>query len=418
VKTCTTCRRLYTNDAGFCPLEGQKLAHTSETAPEPDPKDGRVGTAIAGGRYLIWRVVAEGSMGRVYEALDREEDRNVALKILHDEVAKDEVALARFKREFEVSAALPHEHVVEVYAFEHDQDGTYALVMEYLEGEELRMLLRRQKVLPPERVVRIVAQLAVGLSAAHDRAIVHRDLKPDNVFLCAGEGGDDVKILDFGSVRDNSAGARKITAIGTTIGSPYYMSPEQAQGLASLDHRADVWSIAAITYEALTGKIPYQGKSGPQILLNIMTTRHKLPSEAGEAHGVPRTLDEVMDEALAKDPAERIPTVAALADRIGHAYGLEGDHLAWAAKHEAELAERIAAGLPDALAKLEQARGAAGDLAALDAAFAGGAASSVGGELSGDVVMVVPTERPRWLVPVVVLAVIVLGVLVFFGASR
>ncbi len=399
------------DDAAFCPLEGQKLAATEEARPKPDPNDPRVGGAVCGGRYQIWRVIAEGGMGRVYQALDREEGRSVALKILHAEVAQDPVSIERFKREFEVSAVLPHEHVVKVHAFEHDAENNDVLVMEYLEGEELRMLMRREKVLPPERVVRVVSQVALALQGAHDRKIVHRDLKPDNVFLCAG---DIVKMLDFGSVRDNSVGAKKITAVGTTIGSPFYMSPEQAQGLASLDHRADVWSLAAISYECLTGKVPYEGKSGPQILLSIMTRPHRPPSEVGQAHSVPRTLDAVMDHAFAKEPADRIPTVGALADRIGHAFGLEGTHAAWARMGQDDLGEGIRAGLPEVLARLEEEQGSPGDLSAMDAAFAGAGAPS----FPEEEVPAVPITRPRWLFPVLVIVVLLVAVVVALAASR
>src|SRR4029079_12038685 len=122
------------------------------------------------------------------------------------------------------------------------------------------------KILKPERLIRMIAQTAIGLQAAHDRKVVHRDLKPDNIFLCGSRDGDNTKILDFGSVRDNSVGAKKLTVMGTTIGSPFYMSPEQAQALPELDHRADVWSMAAIAYECLTGTIPFKGNTGPAIL--------------------------------------------------------------------------------------------------------------------------------------------------------
>jgi serine/threonine-protein kinase len=417
VKTCTDCHRLYTDDAGFCPVEGQKLASTDEVEPPTDPNDPRLGGAVGDGRYQIWRIVAEGAFGRVYQALDRKEKRGVALKILHKEVAEDPVTLERFKREFDLNAELPHEHIVHVYAFEHDAEDNYVLVMEYLEGEELRMLLRRQKVLPPERVIRILSQVALGLSAAHDRKIVHRDLKPDNVFLCGTREGDMVKILDFGSVRDNSEGAKKLTAVGTTIGSPYYMSPEQAQGLAALDHRADVWSLAAITYESLTGKVPFDGKTGPAILLSIMTKPHAPPSERGKEHGVPRTLDAVMEDALAKSPEDRIPTVGALADQVGHAYGLEGTHAEWAYVPEEQLGERIREALPEVLARLASEHGSTEDMAAMDAAFAGGGG---GGEnpFPEDVAMGVPSERPRWLLPAIVGAVLLLGLLVAFLATR
>src|SRR5262249_35470306 len=166
-------------------------------------------------------------------------------------------------------------------------------VMEYLEGEELRTLLKREKVIPPERLVRMLAQTAIGLQSAHDRKVVHRDLKPNNLFLCGAREGVETKILDFGSVRDNSIGAKKLTVMGTTIGSPFYMSPEQAQALPELDHRADVWSMAAIAYECVTGTVPFSGNNGPAILLAILSTDPTPPSDVGKAHGVPATLDPV-----------------------------------------------------------------------------------------------------------------------------
>src|SRR5262249_49921110 len=153
------------------------------------------------------------------------------------------------------------------------------------EGEELRITLAREKHLPPGDVVRIVSQMAMGLEAPHARKIVHRDMKPDNVFMCESDKfeGQVVKLLDFGSVRDNSEGAKKLTVLGTTIGSPAYMAPEQAQGLRSLDHRADVWSVAAIAYEALTGRVPFAGAHEREILNAILTKDPDPPSVAGKA---------------------------------------------------------------------------------------------------------------------------------------
>ncbi len=263
MKTCVACHRLFPDDGGFCPVDGTQLVSTASTEAPSDKEDQRVGASFCAGRYQLWRRVADGGMGRVYQALDTREGRGVALKILHPDVAQDAVQVERFKREFICSAALPHDYIVDVLAFERTEDGSFALVMEYLEGEELRTLLKREKVIRPERLIRMMAQSAIGLQAAHDRKVVHRDLKPDNIFLCGAREGDQTKILDFGSVRDNSAGAKKLTVMGTTIGSPFYMSPEQAQALPELDHRADVWSMAAIAYECLTGVLPFAATTGP-----------------------------------------------------------------------------------------------------------------------------------------------------------
>ncbi len=239
MKACPVCGRLYPDDAGFCPEDGQQLSSATQVPVQSDDQDARIGQLMCN-RYQVRRVVADGGMGRVYEALDMMERRNVALKILHPDVATDQVALERFKREFEVSKQLPHQHIVDVLDFQPTHDGSYALVMEFLYGEELRATLKREGVLPPERVVRMLSQVAIGLDGAHSRKLVHRDLKPDNIFLCQTREGDIVKLLDFGSVKDKAETAKKLTVMGTTIGSPFYMAPEQAQGLETLDHRADV----------------------------------------------------------------------------------------------------------------------------------------------------------------------------------
>ncbi|MBW2457740.1 MAG: serine/threonine protein kinase [Deltaproteobacteria bacterium] len=339
MKSCTHCQRLFDDDAGFCPIDGSALAPTAQVAVAADPEDRRIGHLVCEGRYEIRRKVADGGMGRVYQAIDRSTQTSVALKVLHQDVARDAVALERFKREYALSAELPHHHIAEVRDFQKTEDDSYAIAMEYLEGEELRMYLKREKKLAPALVVRILSQLAIGLAQPHQLKLVHRDIKPDNVFLCHTDEGAIVKLLDFGSVRDNSEGAKKLTIIGTTIGSPFYMSPEQAQGLPGLDHRADVWSLAAIAYECLTGTVPFGGSTGPQILLAILGKEPDPPSTVDPS--VPTTVDDVMSDALAKEAATRIGTVGELADRFGAAYGLQGSHVDWAYLPEQRLKDVI-----------------------------------------------------------------------------
>ena len=364
MKSCPTCRRLFADDAGFCPVDGVELKAATEVAPEPDPEDPRIGQTLSS-RYQVRRIVADGGMGRVYEALDMQVDRRVALKILHSDVARDKVALERFKREYEISQLLPHEHIAEVYDFLKLGDGTYALAMEFLDGEELRSLLKREKTARPARVVRMLSQIAIGLDEAHQRQLIHRDIKPDNVFLCGTHEGDIVKLLDFGSVKDKSEGAKKLTVMGTTIGSPYYMSPEQAQGLDTLDARADVWALAAISYESLTSKVPFTGNNGPSILLAILTQEPIPPSLIANGQGipypVPPTLDDVLDEAFAKDPVMRVASVGLMADKLGHAYGLEGSHRDWAYTPEQSLQDTIDAALPGLMKKVRVTAAAQAD---------------------------------------------------------
>jgi serine/threonine protein kinase len=442
VKTCEACHRLISDDGSFCPVDGKPLLPLDAAKLPSDPTDPRVGMTICGDRYQIWRRVADGGMGRVYQALDKKEGRTCALKILHAEVAEDEVAVERFKREFASSAALPHDYIVDVFDFQETEDRSYALVMEYLEGEELRTRLGRQKVLRPEVVIRMLSQVAIGLTAAHERKVVHRDLKPDNIFLCGTHDGDRAKILDFGSIRDNSEGAKKLTVMGTTIGSPFYMSPEQAQALDSLDHRADVWSLAAITFECLAGKVPFSGPTGPAILLSILNDDPKLPSEVGAAHNVPLTLDAVMEEALVKDAAIRIPTVGALVDRVGEAYGLSGSHKEWASLDLAKLAAQIDQGLPDALARHREKEGSVPDPGPMAADFrvadpfkadstekppAEPAADAARGSVptkvpvtafDDDLVMGVPKRTPKWVLAAIAGAAVIVGAVVVILIAR
>ncbi|GMV16041.1 MAG: serine/threonine protein kinase [Polyangiaceae bacterium] len=354
MKACAECARLYPDDAGFCPVDGRELVSATQAPIASADGDARIGQVMCN-RYQVRRVVADGGMGRVYEALDMVDKRNVALKILHPDVATDNVSLERFKREFEVSKQLPHNHIVEVTDFQPTHDGSYALVMEFLYGEELRATLKRESVLPPERVIRMVSQIALALDEAHAKKLVHRDLKPDNVFLCQTREGDIVKILDFGSVKDKSDPAKKLTVMGTTIGSPYYMAPEQAQGLETLDHRADVWALAAISYECLVGTVPFKGNNGPSILLEILTKEPTAPSIAaqGKPNPMPPTVDRVMVHAFKKNPSMRIPSIGALADALGHAFGLEGSHREWATVPQ----EQLGAIVRDKLPQMMQAAG-------------------------------------------------------------
>ncbi|MGZ3418960.1 MAG: serine/threonine-protein kinase [Polyangiales bacterium] len=343
MKACPTCFRLYPDDAGFCANDGGKLLPYEQVPAQSDPQDRLLGTRLCE-RYDLRRIVADGGMGRVYEARDWQTDRRVAIKVLHPEIARDAVAVERFKREFEISKDLPHDHIVDVLDFQQIPTGQFIMVMEFLEGEELRNVLQRDGKVAPARFVRMISQVAIGLDEAHRRQFVHRDLKPDNLFLCGTAAGDVVKILDFGSVRVNkNRQMSKLTSLGTTIGSPFYMSPEQAQGAENLDQRADVFALGAISYEALTGQVPFSGANGPAILLAILTKNPApISTKADPSLQLPPALDDVVDDALAKKPEMRTNSVGALADSFGRAFGLQGDHSAWARMPVPELEAAIA----------------------------------------------------------------------------
>jgi serine/threonine protein kinase len=418
MKSCPQCQRVFPNDAGFCPADGTPLTAASMAPVAPSAEDARIGSRVCG-RYEIRRVVADGGMGRVYEGIDKNTDSRIALKILHPDVARDEVALERFKREYEISALLPHEHIVKVVDFQHDMvSKTWILVMEFLDGEELRYVLKREKMLPPERVVRMLSQVAIGLDEAHARGFIHRDLKPDNLFLCGTREGDLVKILDFGSAKDTaSSNKKKLTVLGTTIGSPYYMAPEQAQGLETIDQRADVFALAAVMYECITGQVPFGGTNGPSILLSILTKDPVPPSvkAADVKYPIAPRMDDVVEEALTKNPNIRTKTVGLLADAVGRAYGLSGNHLEWAITPQQTLATQIAEAMPRLMAAQVAPLAVAADPFA---APIGGAQGQQGmaqafafareDELAPQGV---PAAKPSWLLPLAVglLALVVGG---------
>ena len=453
MKSCPACKRVYPDDAGFCPADGTALITASmvPVAPSDDP---RIGAKLCG-RYEVRRVVADGGMGRVYEGIDKQTNTRIAIKVLHDDVARDEVAVERFKREYELSKSLPHDYIVDVHDFQRDPTlDVQLLVMEFLDGEELRVVLKREKTIPPERIVRMLSQVAIGLDEAHAKNFVHRDLKPDNLFLCGTREGDNVKILDFGSVKDKNKDAKKLTVLGTTIGSPFYMAPEQAQGLDTLDARADVFALAAITYECMVGTVPFEGNNGPSILLAIMTKDPDPPSDkvrrAGGKYPVPPTMDPVMEEALAKIPNIRTRTVGALADAVGRAYGLEGDHRVWARTPQQDLQRQLAMSLPRQMASapvaakpLEAAadpfaappRGGTAPMAAvagapgmnphpgaarqMDQAFQAVRQAEYGAD--DDMPAGIPQGRPQWMIPVIVGVVALFvggGLAIVFALAR
>jgi eukaryotic-like serine/threonine-protein kinase len=424
VRACRVCGRLYPEDARFCPIDGQGLYSATQVPVAGPDSAGRVGQILFE-RYQVRRIIADGGMGRVYEALDLVEQRHVAVKVLRPEVANDEVAVQRFKREFEVSAELASLHVVDVLDFRPTRDGSYALVMEFLYGEELRATLRRERRIPPERLVRLFAQVSLALDEAHEKSLVHRDLKPENLFLCQTSDGDIVKLLDFGSVRDNASNAKKLTVMGTTIGSPYYMPPEQAQGLESLDRRADVWALGAIAYECLTGEVPFKGVNGPSILLEILTKEPTPPSQLanGGKIEIPAGVDQAILGALQKAVGARTPSAGAFADQLGRAYGLDGERTDWAVTTEQQLGRLIGARLPSLMEHATLPRLAsdnppsAGGAREPVAALAAPARPSDGGgqrpapSSSAPPPPASPLNRPTWLAPVLVaVAALVAGV--------
>lgn len=339
-RTCPVCGTTYPNQVAFCGKDGNITIQDQD----PSDFDARLGTKL--GRYIVAARVADGAMGRVFEGRDPDTKERVAIKVLHEQVARDRVAVERFKREYEAASEIKHPHVVKVLEFGETPEGSYFLTMEYLQGEELGKLVGRGTPVSTDRVLRIAAQAASALDQAHSFGFIHRDLKPDNIFLCVTPEGDSVRILDFGSVKMQMETGAKLTAFGTTLGSPYYMSPEQAMGKQDVDQRSDVFALAAIVYEMLTAKIAFEAPNVAMILMKIM---NETPPPASSINPLsPVAVDDVIDKALRKDKKGRYEGTVKLAEALLAAYGLSGSVSEWATKPELEIRSALEAATPAA----------------------------------------------------------------------
>lgn len=294
--TCPHCGVDHPASWSHCPNSGQPL---------------HAGPALAGrtvaGRYEILGLLGEGGMGAVYEAEHLHLGRKVAIKRLHPELAKDESAVRRFQREARAAGTIGHDHIVDVLDLGFADDGAPYLAMELLVGESLADRLRRAGRLDPRRAARIAGEMLSALEAVHGRGVIHRDLKPDNIFLCRRGGRRDfVKVLDFGisKVRSVSgADTEGLTRTGAMMGTPHYMSAEQAQGRKDLDHRVDLYAVGVILYECLAGELPFQGGNYHALLQAILSGRQRPLLEV--APNVPPGLAAVIDKAMATDRDER-----------------------------------------------------------------------------------------------------------------
>ncbi len=305
---CYRCGAAVETDARFCRACGQPIV-----APARDPADPLVGVTLLG-RYLVLRPIGQGGMGRVYVGEQKvgRVTRQVAIKVLAPKVSGDPVVVERFHREAATILQLSHPSTVHLLDF-GEQDGRLFLVMEYVAGERLADVVARGP-LPWQRAIAIAVQVAGSLDEAHRKGVVHRDLKPENVIL-TGDGTSEsprVKVVDFGVAKHVEANDQSpaLTARGTLVGTPAYMSPEQFVGLP-VDARSDVYALGLLTYCMLAGQLPWQAKN-----VYEWATRHvkdPVPPLADRAPGLPPNVYAAVEQALAKSPADRPESAAAFA---------------------------------------------------------------------------------------------------------
>jgi serine/threonine protein kinase len=265
------------------------------------------------GKYRLVELLGEGGMGWVYLAHHTTIGRRVAIKMLRPELANHPIALSRFFAEAHTVNRISHENIVEIYDLVSDDDGGEAyLVLELLEGRDLLRLMRDGERVPLQRALSIMIQAARALGAAHEAGVVHRDLKPENIYLIQRGGQTDfVKLLDFGIAKLRNAGpSTRLTQVGTSLGTPAYISPEQALG-AEVDHRSDIYSFGVILYELTTGILPFASESVTDMVSRHVLETPRRPREIGERdREVPGPLDDLIMRCMAKQLDERPANMA------------------------------------------------------------------------------------------------------------
>jgi serine/threonine-protein kinase len=279
-------------------------------------EDGLSVGAVINGSYRIIGTLGAGAMGAVYRAEDVQRKTPVALKVLHGFLATDKEASARFRREAFVGVKLVHQNCVPVIDFGAMEDGSFFLAMELVAGESLGDLLEREGRLPWRRALHITRHVLRGLDHAHRESIVHRDIKPDNIVLTTHDGDADfARVVDFGIAKLVDANSQAITRAGMSVGTPTYLSPEQATG-GVIDARCDLYSVSIVLYEMLTGKTPF-GDVEPRRRLYAHAAA-PVPVFSAVAPGVdiPEEVEELVLSGLRKAPEERIASAAAYLERI------------------------------------------------------------------------------------------------------
>jgi serine/threonine-protein kinase len=268
-----------------------------------------------GGKYKVVRLLGEGGMGAVYEGEQQlgTTKRKVAIKTLHPHLSRDEKVKARFEREVGTIAELEHPNTIQVFDFGANAEGILYIVMEFLQGKSLADLLEKNGPMEPDRVSKIMDQVCGSLAEAHGRGIVHRDLKPDNVVLVDRAGQKDfVKVLDFGIAKrskEEDKNEQKLTQQGMVLGTPPYMSPEQFTG-KPIDARSDIYSLAVMAYEMLTGKLPFNANTAWEWATQHMT-QNPIPIESlAEGMRAPEPMRNAIRRALAKNPDDRFQSVS------------------------------------------------------------------------------------------------------------
>jgi serine/threonine protein kinase len=271
---------------------------------------------LIGGLYRLERPLGRGAMGSVWLARHERLDAEMAVKLINAEAARSVVVRSRFEREAKLVARVKSIHVTKMIDHGVSEDGTSYIVMEYLEGETLSARLRRDKRLDVLTTARLVSHVCRALTAAHAAGLVHRDLKPDNLFIIIEDGEPMLKVLDFGVAKATDLlmmSGIDPTKTGTLLGTPHYMSPEQARGLKSVDYRSDLWAVGVLIYECLTGTVPFTAPALGPLIAKVLQGAIVPPTQLAPDN-VPAAVDGFMLKALCREPDGRFQSARTLSE--------------------------------------------------------------------------------------------------------